>query len=52
MTDAEIHERRKKNNLMLGGVLLAFVVLVFSITIAKMVDTSNSLAENSNLESK
>ena len=52
MTDAEIHERRKKNNLMLGGVLLAFVALVFSITVAKMVDTSNTFAEKSKLESK
>jgi hypothetical protein len=36
MTDEEIHARRKKNNLMLGLVLVAFVVLVFSITVAKM----------------
>ncbi len=28
--------RRKRNNLLVGGLLLAFVALVFSITVAKM----------------
>jgi hypothetical protein len=41
MTDAEIHARRKKNNVMLGLVLVAFVVLVFSITVAKMMGGAN-----------
>lgn len=41
MSDAEIHARRKKNNIMLGLVLVAFVVLVFAITIAKMMGGAN-----------
>jgi len=44
--DSNISDRRKRNNLMLGGVLLGFVALVFSITVAKMMtpagDVSNS----------
>jgi hypothetical protein len=44
--DSNISDRRKRNNLMLGGVLLGFVALVFSITVAKMVsgvgDITNS----------
>jgi len=36
MTDDEIRKIRKKNNVILGGILVAFVVLVFSITVAKM----------------
>jgi len=44
--DSNISDRRKRNNLMLGGVLLAFVALVFSITIVKMLsgmgDITNS----------
>ena len=36
MTDEEIRKIRKKNNLILGLILVAFVALVFSITVAKM----------------
>ena len=36
MTDDEIQKIRKKNNSMLGLILVAFVILVFSITVAKM----------------
>lgn len=36
MTDDEIRNIRKKNNVILGVILVAFVVLVFSITVAKM----------------
>jgi len=41
MSDAEIHAKRKKNNLMLGLVLVAFVALVFAITVAKMMSGAN-----------
>ena len=34
----ELHKRRKGRNLALGGVLLAFVILVFAVTIAKLAD--------------
>ena len=36
MNDDEIRKIRKKNNVILGVILVAFVVLVFSITVAKM----------------
>ena len=36
MTDDEIRKIRKKNNVILGVILVAFVVLVVSITVAKM----------------
>lgn len=36
MTDDEIRKIRKKNNLILGLILVAFVALVFPITVAKM----------------
>lgn len=36
MTDDEVRKIRKKNNVILGVILVAFVVLVFSITVAKM----------------
>ena len=36
MTDEEIRKIRRKNNIILGVILVAFVVLVFSITVAKM----------------
>ena len=36
MTYDEIQKIRKKNNIILGVILVAFVVLVFSITVAKM----------------
>ena len=36
MTDDEIRKIRKNNNSMLGLILVAFVILVFSITVAKM----------------
>ena len=36
MTDDEIRKIRKKNNLILGLILVAFVAFVFSITVAKM----------------
>ncbi len=32
----ELHRRRRARNLVLGGVLLAFVALLFGVTIAKM----------------
>ena len=34
-------ERRRRSNVMLGAVLGAFVLLVFGITIAKMMDGQN-----------
>lgn len=34
----ELHKRRKGRNLALGGALLAFVLLVFAVTIAKLAD--------------
>jgi hypothetical protein len=34
----DLHRRRRSRNLAVGGVLLAFAVLVFAITIAKMTD--------------
>ena len=36
--DHELHTRRKRSNMMLGLVLGGFVVLVFAITVAKMMD--------------
>jgi len=36
--DSNISDRRKRNNILLGGVLFGFVVLVFAITVAKMMD--------------
>ena len=41
MSDKEIHAKRKKNNLMLGGVLVLFVALVFGITVVKMTKGHN-----------
>ena len=41
MSDEEIHAKRKKNNLMLGGVLVLFVALVFGITVVKMTKGHN-----------
>ena len=38
MTNQDIVQQRKKNNLLLGLVLVAFVVLVFAITVAKMMN--------------
>lgn len=32
----ELHRRRKSRNLALGAVLLAFVALLFGVTIAKL----------------
>lgn len=32
----ELHRRRRGRNMALGGVLLAFVVIMFGVTIAKM----------------
>ena len=34
----DLHKRRKGRNLAVGGVLLAFVMLLFGVTIAKMGD--------------
>ena len=36
MTDEEIREQRRKNNRILGLILMGFVALVFLITIAKL----------------
>jgi len=36
MTVEEVRKIRKKNNLILGLILVAFVALVFSITVEKM----------------
>jgi hypothetical protein len=36
--DHELHIRRRRSNLLLGGVLVGFVVLLFGITVAKMSD--------------
>jgi hypothetical protein len=44
--DSNISDRRKRNNLMLGGVLLGFVALVFSITVAKMMTTTGDIANS------
>jgi len=42
--DGKISERRKRNNLMLGGVLLGFVALVFAITVVKMMEGQNMMS--------
>ncbi len=34
----DLHKRRKGRNMAVGGVLLAFVMLLFGVTIAKMGD--------------
>lgn len=39
--DHELHERRRKNNAMLGYVLGGFVLLVFAVTVAKMMRGHN-----------
>ena len=39
--ETESQKSRKKSNLLLGAVLGGFVVLVFAITIVKMVDGNN-----------
>ncbi|MCP5088298.1 MAG: cytochrome C oxidase assembly protein [Rhodobacteraceae bacterium] len=39
--DHELHQRRKKSNVMLGLVLGGFVVLVFAITVVKMLGGQN-----------
>ena len=38
MTDADIKARQKSNNTLLGGILIGFVLLVFLITIVKMMN--------------
>jgi hypothetical protein len=44
--DSNISDRRKRNNIMLGGLLLGFVALVFSITVAKMMTTTGEIANS------
>ena len=44
--DSNISDRRKRNNIMLGGLLLGFVALVFSITVAKMMTTTGDIANS------
>lgn len=44
--DSNISDRRKRNNIMLGGLLLGFVALVFSITVAKMMTTAGDIANS------
>lgn len=39
--ETDHQKSRKKSNLLLGGVLGGFVLLVFAITIVKMVDGQN-----------
>lgn len=39
--ETEAQKSRKKSNMLLGGVLGGFVLLVFAITIVKMVDGQN-----------
>ncbi len=34
----ELHRRRKGRNFALGGALLAFVILVFAVTIVKLAE--------------
>ena len=34
----DLHRRRKGRNMAVGGVLLAFVMLLFGVTLAKMGD--------------
>ncbi len=34
----DLHRRRKSRNMAVGGVLLAFVVLLFGVTMVKMGD--------------
>ncbi|MEM7241413.1 MAG: cytochrome C oxidase assembly protein [Pseudomonadota bacterium] len=36
MNEADFKERRRVNNLILGGILIGFVALVFLITVVKM----------------
>jgi len=36
MNDAEIKERQRSNNNILGAILIGFVALVFLITVVKM----------------
>ncbi len=38
LRETESQKRRKKSNILLGAVLGGFVLLVFAITVAKMVD--------------
>ena len=42
--DGKISDRRKRNNLLLGGVLLGFVALVFAITVVKMMEGQNMMS--------
>ncbi|MBE9476526.1 MAG: hypothetical protein IME92_05215 [Proteobacteria bacterium] len=44
--NSNISDRRKRNNLMLGGVLLGFVALVFLITVAKMMNGAGDVANS------
>ncbi len=44
--DSNISDRRKRNNIMLGGVLLGFVALVFSITVAKMMNPAGDITNS------
>ena len=37
----EINARRGRNNLWLGGILIGFVLLVFAVTVAKMMAGHN-----------
>lgn len=37
-TEHELHRRRKGRNLALGGTLLVFALLVFGVTIVKLVE--------------
>ena len=41
MNEEQVKERREKNNIWVGIVLLAFVALVFAITVAKMMAGHN-----------
>ncbi|MBL4749279.1 MAG: hypothetical protein JKX71_01615 [Amylibacter sp.] len=44
--DSNISDRRKRNNIMLGSLLLGFVALVFAITVAKMMTTTGEVANS------
>ena len=39
MADSELHKRRLSRNVFVGAILVAFVVLVFAVTIVKLKGT-------------
>jgi len=47
----ELHRRRRGRNIALGGLLLAFALLTFGVTVAKLSDSA-VLAEMNGAQSK